>query len=214
MAFLRAEYSKLVWFVVAVAVLLAYQGWQRWCGKNQRLDWALLCRGRFVLCAGWFYRNESGHQGQCPHCSRRPHESRFRVDRRFPRRLGDGHGRGGPRCAGAFQFVFRLSRPRLGDHKSDHGDHGLLLWRVLDCAFRPCGRRHLHEGRRRGRGSRGQGGSGHPGGSSAQPRHHRRQRGRQRGRRRRHGRGSVRKLRGLDDQRDGTRRGADGVAGI
>ena len=54
MAFLRAEYSKLVWFVVGVALLLAYQGSSGDAAKNQRLDWALLCRRRFVLCAGWF----------------------------------------------------------------------------------------------------------------------------------------------------------------
>lgn len=37
MAFLRAEYSKLVWFVVAVAVLLAYQGYSGDTAKTSAL---------------------------------------------------------------------------------------------------------------------------------------------------------------------------------
>ena len=37
MAFLRAEYSKLVWFVIAVALLLAYQGGADATGKTSAL---------------------------------------------------------------------------------------------------------------------------------------------------------------------------------
>ena len=44
--------------------------------------------------------------------------------------------------------------------------------------FARGGRRHLHKGRRRGRGPGGQGRGRDPGGRSAQPRDHRRQRGR------------------------------------
>ena len=49
MAFLRAEYSKLVWFVVAVAVLLAYQGGSG--GDRQKPAPGLGSPSPWALCA-------------------------------------------------------------------------------------------------------------------------------------------------------------------
>ena len=69
------------------------------------------------------------------------------------------------------------------------------LRRLADLHLRASGRRHLHQGRGRGRRPGGQGRSRHPRGRPAQPGGHRRQRGRQRGRLRRHGRRPVRDLR-------------------
>ncbi len=68
------------------------------------------------------------------------------------------------------------------------------LWRQPDLHLRPARRRHLHQGRRRGRRPGGQGRGRHPRGRPPQPRRHRRQRGRQRRRLRRHGRRPVRDL--------------------
>ena len=78
--------------------------------------------------------------------------------------------------------------------------------RLADLDLRATRRRHLHQGRRRGRRPRGQGRSRHPRGRSAQPGGDRRQRRRQRRRLRRHGGGPVRDLR-----RD--RRGDDAARG-
>ena len=74
------------------------------------------------------------------------------------------------------------------------------LRRLADLDLRPSRRRHLHQGRRRRRRPGRQGRGRHPGGRSAQSRHHRRQRRRQRRRLRRHGGRPVRDLRG-DDRR-------------
>ena len=83
---------------------------------------------------------------------------------------------------------------------------GPRLRRLADLRLRPSGRRHLHQGGRRGRRPRGQDRGGHPGGRPAQPRGDRRQRGRQRGRLRRHGGGPVRDLRGHGRRGDAARR--------
>ena len=75
-----------------------------------------------------------------------------------------------------------------------HG--GARLRRLADLDLRAAWRRHLHQGRGRGRRPRRQGRGRHPGGRSAQSRDHRRQRRRQCRRLRRHGGRPVRDLRG------------------
>ena len=70
------------------------------------------------------------------------------------------------------------------------------LRRLADLDLRASRRRHLHQGRRRRRGSGGQGRGGNSRGRSAQSRHDRRQCRRQRRRLRGHGGGPVRDLRG------------------
>ena len=77
---------------------------------------------------------------------------------------------------------------------------GARLRRLADLDLCASRRRHLHQGRRRGRRPRRQGRSRHPRRRPAQSRHHRRQRRRQRRRLRRHGGRPVRDLR-----RDGGR---------
>ena len=80
------------------------------------------------------------------------------------------------------------------------------LRRLADLGLRPTRRRHLHQGRRRGRRPRRQDRGGHPRGRPAQPGRDRRQRGRQRRRLRRHGGRPVRDLRGHRGRRDAARR--------
>ena len=76
------------------------------------------------------------------------------------------------------------------------------LRRLADLGVRAPGRRHLHQGRRRGRRPRGQDRGGDPRGRPAQPGRDRRQRGRQRRRLRRHGGRPLRDLRGDRGGRD------------
>ena len=82
------------------------------------------------------------------------------------------------------------------------------LRRLADLDLRAARRRHLHEGRRRRRGSRRQGRGRHSRGRPAQPGRDRGQRRRQRRRLRRHGCGSLRDLRG-HRRRDHAARGPD-----
>ena len=124
---------------------------------------------------------------------------------------------------GALQVAFRtggvagLLTAGLGllgrhHHRDDLPEHGhvdprRLRLRRLAARPVPAGRRrHLHQGRRRGRRPRRQGRGRHPRGRPPQPGHHRRQRGRQRGRLRRHGRRPVRELRRHPGRLDHPRR--------
>ncbi len=93
---------------------------------------------------------------------------------------------------------------------------GLRLRRGAAGAVHAGRRRHLHQGRRRGRGPGGQGRAGHPRGRPAERRDDRGQRGRQRGRLRGHGGGPVRVLRGhagrlADPGQDRVRRQGPGL---
>jgi hypothetical protein len=101
---------------------------------------------------------------------------------------------------GGVYYLFRTSpdSPR-------HGDPRLRRGRELHRPLRAHRRRHLHQGRRRGRRHRGQGRGEHPRGRPPQPRRHRRQRGRQRRRHRRHGRRHLRELRRRRGGGDGPR---------
>ena len=116
------------------------------------------------------------------------------------------HARGRP---GAARRGRVLRGPDPGGHgraRRDRRPGGPRLRRLADLGLRPSGRRHLHQGRRRGRRPRRQDRGGHPGGRPAQPGRYRRQRGRQRRRLRRHGGGPVRDLRGHGGRRDAARR--------
>ena len=83
---------------------------------------------------------------------------------------------------------------------------GPRLRRLADLRLRPSGRRHLHQGGRRGRRPRRQDRGRHPRGRPAQPGGDRRQRGRQRRRLRRHGRRPLRDLRRHGGGGDAARR--------
>ena len=107
------------------------------------------------------------------HAGRRPRAARRHALFRLSRRLAEI-------CAGRPHRDRRAGRARLR--------------RLADLDLRPSRRRHLHQGRRRGRRPRRQGRGRHPGGRSAQSRHHRRQRRRQCRRLRRHGGRPVRDL--------------------
>ena len=89
-----------------------------------------------------------------------------------------------------------LHHERHGRPPGAGGDGRAGLRRLADLHLRPSRRRHLHQGRRRGRRPGGQGRGRHPRGRPPQPGGDRRQRGRQRRRLRRHGRRPVRDLRG------------------
>ena len=56
------------------------------------------------------------------------------------------------------RYVLRHQRSRPAGQHHGHERHG----RLLHGPVRPCGRRHLHQGRRRGRRPGGQGGGRHP----------------------------------------------------
>ncbi len=84
------------------------------------------------------------------------------------------------------------ARPQAGQ-PAEPADR-LCLRLLADFHLRAAGRRHLHQGRRRGRRPGGQGRGRHPRRRPAQPGRDCRQRRRQRGRLRRHGRRPVRDL--------------------
>ena len=152
-------------------------------------------------------RHARGHARQHPHGPRRRGVGGQGAQHQLQVRPDHGPVRGVVRASGPVAVAHRhgvrhgcgrghqrrAGRPHAHEHR--HG-RGLRHRRFRRGAVRPCGRRHLHEGGRRGRRPRGQGRSGHSRGRSAQPGHHRRQRGRQRGRRRGHGRRPVRELHG------------------
>ena len=73
--------------------------------------------------------------------------------------------------AGYYAFLSRFST--IGPEGALHALVGLAFGGSLISIFARLGRRHLHQGRRRRRGPRRQGRSGHPGGRSAQSRRHR-----------------------------------------
>src|SRR5579885_1974781 len=89
---------------------------------------------------------------------------RARPRARGPRRGHHGHAGGGARAA---RSVGLLRLPAVGVYRSrraaDPGSAGgALLRRVADLDFRAARRRHLHQGRRRRCGPRGQGRGRHP----------------------------------------------------
>ena len=97
--------------------------------------------------------------------------------------------------AGYFTFLKSGARPQRDQPHGGRRPGGPWLRRLADLHLRPSRRRHLHQGRRRGRRPGRQGRGRHPRGRPAQSRHHRRQRRRQRRRLRRHGGRPVRDLR-------------------
>ena len=107
------------------------------------------------------------------------------------------------RSARCRDLLFHLAGDLTGRRSAPgaRSDGGAELWRIPDLDFRASRRRHLHKGGRCRRRPRRQSRGGYPGGRSAQPGRHRRQRRRQCRRLRRDGRRPVRDLR-RDDRRD------------
>ena len=110
-------------------------------------------------------------------------------------RRGHGHARGRPGAARRGRLLRDPDPGRNRRARRDRRARGPRLRRLADLRLRPSGRRHLHQGRRRGRRPGRQDRGRHPRGRPAQPGGDRRQRGRQRGRLRRHGGRPVRDLR-------------------
>ena len=149
------------------------------------------------------HRHERLGAGQCARGRGGPRRRSARAVGRLPQRRGHRPAGGRP---GADRRRRLLRHPDLvlgpgaqgGDRRSDRP----RLRRFADLRVRPPGRRHLHQGRRRGRRPGGQDRGRHPRGRPAQPGGDRRQRGRQRRRLRRHGRRPVRDLRRHRGRRD------------
>ena len=100
MSFLKAEYTILIMFVLAVALLLGYGGTT---GRRHLLaaDRGFVCVGCALLGIRRICRDEGGDQGECSHHPCRPHWTRSRTRSRLRRRIGDGDGRGRPRACSA-----------------------------------------------------------------------------------------------------------------
>ncbi len=66
MAFLKAEYKILTYFVVVVAILLAVMG-----SSNANSHWSIglaFVVGAIFFGHSWFYRDENCNQSQCKNC--------------------------------------------------------------------------------------------------------------------------------------------------
>ncbi len=203
MAFLTREYRVLAIFVVVVAAAAGLR--QRQPGRVALAGGRQFPRGRLLLGPGRLLRHAHRHPGQRAHHQRGAGQPEPGPGRGIQRRRRHGHERGRTGCSRAEPALHPLQQHvpgSLGHDAYPAGHLRLLPGRQQHRAVRPRGRRHLHQGRRRGRRPGGQGRGRHPRGRPAQPRRHRRQRGRQRGRRGRHGRRPLRVLRGLDRRFD------------
>ena len=146
---------------------------------------------------GRLHRHERLGARQRAHRPGRHHLARGRARARLQGRRHHRHAGRRPRAArrhGLFRLPDRLAGICAGQPHRDRRAGRARLRRLADLDLRPSRRRHLHQGRRRRRRPGRQGRGRHPGGRSAQPRHHRRQRRRQCRRLRRHGGRPVRDL--------------------
>jgi hypothetical protein len=142
------------------------------------------------------HRHERVRARQCAHRTGRHQGHWPGTGRGLSRRRHHRHAGGGPGPAGRDRLLLvphgrRHPNRRQGPGRAAEPADRLCVRLVTDLHFCASGRRHLHQGRRRGRRPGGQGGSRHPRGRPAQPGRDCRQRGRQRGRLRGHGRRPV-----------------------
>ena len=117
-----------------------------------------------------------------------------RAGRRLPLRRDHRPPGGGARSPRRRGLLRDPADGRRRDEDRAGGARGARLRRLAHLDLRAARRRHLHQGRRRGRRPGRQGGSRHPRGRPAQPGGDRGQRRRQRGRLRRHGGRPLRDL--------------------
>ena len=140
MAFLRAEYSKLVWFVVAVAVLLAYQGCSG--GDTAKTSaWIGLSFAVGALCsalAGFIGMKVATKANvRTAHAARTSLASALTVAFRGGSVMGMGVVGLGVLGLSSLFFVYHGLDGWSISKTVITVTHGLLLWRVLDRALSP-----------------------------------------------------------------------------
>ena len=199
-AYLRRQYQTIAVVAIVPFLLLGFYNELGWGTAIGFLD------RRGPLCCGRVHRHERcralehAHRGGCQE------RAQACPERGLPRRLGHGPARRRPRPARGRRLLLgshRLARSHveLGDQRPRRP----RLRRLAHLRLRAARRRHLHQGRRRGRGPRREDRGRDPGGRSAQPRRDRGQRRRQRGRLCRDGGRPVRDLRRHRGRRDAAR---------
>ena len=189
MVFMRREYTMLAWFCLVLIVMLWF-----FLGYKTALSFIA---GAVALRRGGPHRHAHRHPGERAHHGCGPQRGARRSARGGVLRRLD-HGPCGRVARPArTRHALPLLRRRSGDRTHDPR---LRDGRIERCPLLEGRGRHLHQERRRRRGSRRQGRGRHSRGRPPQPRGHRRQRGRQRGRRCGHGVGHLRVLLRLDDR--------------
>ena len=176
-AFMKREYAWVGVFVVVLAVLISVVlPWGAPWGSIAYIFGAVLSAG------SRFRRDAHRHRRQLPYRRGGPaRRSEARPAGGLPRRRRDGllRGRSGPAGSDhrlpAVRQRAQHQRLRPVQHHCRHRPGG-----IVDRPVRPRGRRHLHQGGRRGRRPGRQGRGGYPRGRSPQPGGDRRQCGRQR----------------------------------
>ena len=192
-AYLRRQYTIIAGVAVVLAIVLAI-GLEAQDANGILVAIGFLIGGTFSGAAGFIGMNVSVRANARVAESARSGVSQGARGGVQGRRR-DRHARGGPRAARRGRLLRRADPRRHGRAGCDRrAPRARLRW-FADLRLRPSGRRHLHQGGRRGRRPRRQDRGRDPGGRSAQPRGDRRQRGRQRRRLRRHGGRPLRDLR-------------------
>ena len=154
-AFLRREYMTLLPFALVVTIVLGVLDYTVFTHDLAAPATRDFLRGRHHLFGiGRVRRDERCGAGQRADRCGGADGPEPRPPRGLLQRLGNGHNRGRHRATGRHHPV-----PGLPEHQRRGR---LRLWSQLHSPLRSRGRRHLHQGRRRGLRPCGQGRSGHP----------------------------------------------------